>query len=321
MLPAFPDFADVSAGSCLEARRLVARLPSYADFSMVFLHCYAAELRIGLAEHRTNLVVRFTDRRTNSPTCSFAGHGPAAETARVLLASLRGAGHLPELCLIPKEAAMQLGAGCFVVEPDPAHFEYLLDVEQIAAFEGRKFKQRRNHVNRFRARSAAQAVPLDLSDATMHGAVLRLCGEWRAHKAQRCPPAMSVFGEDDLGPIAHFLLLAHTLPHVALGLFDGRELIAFAICELTEGGSAIAHFVKANTWTFPGAFDAMMQETARALLARGCLRLNIQEDLGSPSLRFFKRSYRPVALLEKYRVREREAISLSKPVQVLAGEG
>lgn len=89
-----------------------------------------------------------------------------------------------------------------------------------------------------------------------------------------------------------------------IGLRRGSNLAAFAIVEPMPMRQAMLHFIKADTRNYPGAYEALMQYTARELLAAGYDTLNYQEDLGIPSLRASKLSYRPCGFLRKYTVTE-----------------
>jgi hypothetical protein len=66
---------------------------------------------------------------------------------------------------------------------------------------------------------------------------------------------------------------------------------------------ALLHFIKADTRSYPGSFDVLMQETAKLACSAGCAFINFGDDMGMSSLRVSKLRYRPVRFLKKYTVK------------------
>ena len=87
----------------------------------------------------------------------------------------------------------------------------------------------------------------------------------------------------------------------ALGVFCDEELIAFSISDFIKDDFAYIHFMKANT-NYKGCFQFMMKETVSYFHSKEIKFINVGPDLGIPSLKYFKLSYRPVNFLKKYTI-------------------
>jgi hypothetical protein len=83
--------------------------------------------------------------------------------------------------------------------------------------------------------------------------------------------------------------------------FAGAEPAGFLIAQLLPH-AAVIRFAKASD-RFKGIYQYMFQEFCLAL--PDLKWVNFEQDLGLPNFRHTKLSYRPHALISKYRVRPR----------------
>lgn len=149
-------------------------------------------------------------------------------------------------------------------------------------------------VERLHASGLIDVQPLDR--ATEAGALAVLDG-WCKHKgwpangadAPACRAALGLIGTE---PAWRGFL--HTVDGVPAGFVIGEDL---------NPGVLAVRFAKGLP-EFDGIYPQLFQDLARRLVP-GVRWLNFEQDLGRENFRRSKQSYRPVALLAKYRVRFR----------------
>lgn len=184
--------------------------------------------------------------------------------------------------------------GEFRFRCDRSDFDYVYNIDELADLKGRKFQQKRNHVNRFEANYPDWHVEV-LDEATMADAKA-LIDRWFACREE--DPEMDMGLEkialrrafdyfDDLGL-------------EGMVLFAGGEPVAVTMGSRLSEDTFDVHFEKARD-DVQGAYGAINRAFARHLREKyPALRyLNREDDLGLPGLRKAKLSYNPAFLVEK----------------------
>jgi hypothetical protein len=135
--------------------------------------------------------------------------------------------------------------------------------------------------------------------------IANLCERWRHTKWRRGQLVMSPWGRDDVDAIHRMTESAAHFDLLVLGIWsETDQLVAMSVSEVLKSiDYGIIHFQKADTESYPGSFETMARETARALASAGCAFMNYGEDMGIPAIRTFKLSYRPTLFLKKYVVK------------------
>ena len=184
--------------------------------------------------------------------------------------------------------------GKFRFRCDRSDFDYIYNIDDLADLKGRKFQQKRNHVNRFEATYPDWRVE-QLDETTMADAG-RLIECWFNSKLEN--------PELDLGLEKLALRRAfeqfHVLGLEGLVLYAGGEPVAVTIGSRLSEDTFDVHFEKARE-DIQGAYGAVNRAFARHLREKyPQLRyLNREDDLGLPGLRKAKLSYNPAFLVEK----------------------
>jgi len=184
--------------------------------------------------------------------------------------------------------------GKFRFRCDRSDFDYVYSIDDLADLKGRKFQQKRNHVNRFEAAYPDWRVE-KLDSSTMDDA-RALVEHWFTHK-QEAP-------EMDMG-LEKLALRRAFEQFRELGL-EGLVLYADGAPAAVTLGSRLSpdtfdiHFEKARE-DVPGAYGAINRAFARHLREKypELRYLNREDDLGLPGLRKAKLSYNPAFLVEK----------------------
>lgn len=222
------------------------------------------------------------------------GPPPRADVARLVLRWLAQQGSMAPRIERADRWFLQevLPEGDFQREPQREHFDYVYFTRALVELSGNDYHAKRNHLNAFRQAYPSRYVPLTSHHAR---ACLEVAEDWCAG---RC--------EDDMGLLGEWEALVRALVHFdALALQGGLiavqgEVRAFALGELLNARTAVIHIEKADP-SIRGLYAAINQQFLEHAWAETTF-VNREQDLGQPGLRKAKESYRPVRLVEKYRV-------------------
>ena len=94
-----------------------------------------------------------------------------------------------------------------------------------------------------------------------------------------------------------------TTGHLCTGIFLGKDLIGFCLNELLPNSFACIHFSKADTHISQGVYAYLLQENAKLLSEKGVKFINLEQDLGIPGLKSWKKSHGVDMFLKKYIIR------------------
>lgn len=184
--------------------------------------------------------------------------------------------------------------GKFRFRCEISDFDYVYNIDDLADLKGRKFQQKRNHMNRFEATYPDWRVE-ELDEATMADA-RALVDHWFDHKEEA--PEMDMCLEK--------LALRRAFEHFKELELEGLVLYVEGEPAAVTMGSRLSedtfdvHFEKARE-DVPGAYGAINRAFARYLRDKypELQYLNREDDLGLPGLRKAKQSYNPAFLVEK----------------------
>ena len=188
-----------------------------------------------------------------------------------------------------KERMETLCPGRYAFTEDRDNWEYIYKTSDLINLSGKKFRQKKNHLNQFRMQySNYEYLPItpDLFDECR-----KTAAEWvETHHEEGI--------EDEL--VAINLLFDHWdelgLKGGAIKLFGRVE--AFSIGELINEKIALIHIEKANP-DIRGLYQAINNEFIRHTFGDTEF-VNREEDMGLPGLRQAKESYNPDHFAEKY---------------------
>lgn len=205
----------------------------------------------------------------------------------------------PVLTRADRRLAQELAAASeFEISPAREHFDYLYATADLIQLAGRRFHDKRNHVNAFRRTYQFTYEPL--TEARL-SACRELADAWC--RLKRC--------EEDLGLAGEWEAVREALEHFAalkltggVLLVDGR-VVAFTLGELLNRETVVIHIEKADP-ELRGAYAVINQQFLEHAWGEVPF-VNREQDLGEPGLRTAKLSYHPVRLVEKFRVSLKES--------------
>ncbi len=185
----------------------------------------------------------------------------------------------------------RLFPGKFEFSEDRQFADYVYSAEKLDTLSGKKLHAKRNYVNRFCAEREWSFRALEPGDFP---ACLELLRRW--HEGEQDE---DIIGEHEA--ITRCFEYYEQLGVVGGALFDGGELIAFAVGERISADTADVHFEKAVA-EIDGAYAMINRELVRAMRARWpeLEYINREDDMGLENLRQAKLSYHPEYLLRKF---------------------
>lgn len=301
MIPDFPEFKKLELADKEEIESFTNRFPPYSDFNFVSMWSWDTKGDVRISRFGGNLVIRFDDYVTGEPFYSLIGDANINETVHTLIDIAKIFNITPELKLIPEEVAKLVDDPDLFVEEDRDNFDYICDISEISAFEGTKFRQKRNEVNSLMtAYPTMSAKELDLHDPETKKSIITLFHKWIEDKKSN---GKDFEGQEEFA-FNKLLLLADKYPLVGVGVYLGEQLVAFVICEMQNNEYVLGHASKSDS-AIRGTNAFLMKSMAGILLTHGRKYFNYEQDLGLNNLRDGKTRFRPVFFLKKYKIKLR----------------
>lgn len=169
-------------------------------------------------------------------------------------------------------------------------FDYMYKRENLELLSGRKFHKKRNQVNFFQ-----KSYPVHRTEPITPQNVQEVCrvlNIWKRHHGKT---------EDDYQAIIRGLLNFRKLPLFGQITYVNNVSAGFVIGEMRNGNiGCVIHFEKADI-KYHGIYQYINQTFAKSLPPE-CKVINREQDLGSEGLRQAKHTYKPNAMLKKYRL-------------------
>ncbi len=170
--------------------------------------------------------------------------------------------------------------------------EYVYLREELDKLPGKKFHNKRNHINKFDSAYNWQELTPELLPQC-----LSISCEWfHSHEGS------DNVDDGEMSAIKEAISNMEALGLVGALLCVEGHPKAFTIGERFRPDMALIHFEKADS-SIPGIYAFINQQFVHRNFQ--CVTyVNREEDMGIPGLRRAKESYNPVRLVNKYRIRE-----------------
>lgn len=277
--------------------RLRAVLAEYGarlcDFTLISLFMWAPLFKTAIAEEDGRIFIRAEDPTGGEEFYVLPYMGEAFFAAVSAVSRHTGGGI--RIDGVPEREILALrkryGEG-IAVTTDPAESDYLYEIGDLATYAGRRYSQKRNHVNAF-LREHGGAVYEPITEENLPA--VRAFFDIYRREEEKDSPSAHAEGAAVVRVLEEFFDLS------AEGglLREGDRILGFFVGEV-QGDTLYLHIEKA-TRAVRGAYPYLVQCAAKAYADRVRYE-NREEDDGDEGLRQSKHSYCPCALLEKYRV-------------------
>lgn len=282
--------------------QFIKQFPPYNDFEFLSMWVYNIENKNGYYVLNDNLVIKIQDFVTGDLFYSFLGTNKVHETIKTLLARSKNEGLDNQLRLVP---AINLQSSpdlenYFCIKEDPDSFDYILSVEEVADFKGKKYHNKRNLVNRFKKLCPEHRLEsLDFTNEKTKKDIIELFYLWEQQKGKSRKET-----QIELTAIRRLLSFASIHKVMGLGVYCKDRLIGFVSYHIVHNSYALINFEKGDL-SYCGISSYLHHEAAKHLKTLGINYINYEQDLGIPGLKKAKMLWRPVHFLKKYTIGEK----------------
>lgn len=297
MISEYPKFSQLELSDKNEIQMLTQGFFQYSDFSFSNLWSWDISLsKRSYAKLNGNLIIKLHDYKTNEPFFSICGSNLQNETISRLLETGQETKSIVNLKLIPEEFIQKLTLPQVSIIEDRDNFDYIYSVEELKAFEGGKFKQKRNEVNALlTAYPEIEARELDIKNLAIKKEISCLFHQWTKRKIAK----EGEFEFNENNAFSNLLILSENYDLILVGLYLRDRLVAFIISEARNSEYAVGHFAKTDT-SIRGINAYLLQSLAKVLAEKDIKYFNYEQDLGLKNLRDAKMRFRPAFFLKKY---------------------
>lgn len=189
---------------------------------------------------------------------------------------------------INKEKLEKLGYKVYESEAD---FNYIYSANELSFFEGKKFKAKRNLVNKFE-KLYPNVIYRKIKKEDL-SRIIEFVEDWRISNNRQLDDAYYI----QLQVIKKMIEYLYELNIVGVMLEDGEKIYGIALGSVV-GNMAYEHIELALS-ECKGAYQEVLQCFARVVGLK-CRYINREEDLGIEALRESKLSYNPIKLEKFY---------------------
>lgn len=184
------------------------------------------------------------------------------------------------------EAAMP---GSFLFKDDRNNYDYIYNTQDLVLLQGKKYRQKRNHLNRFKASYTYALEPIGPDNIVE-------CNETAQSWADQRVEDEGI--QEERRAILDLFEHYEALEVFGAALRIGGSIQAFTLAEALNQDTAVIHIEKANI-EYHGSYTAINQMFAEQYL-QDFTYINREEDMGLPGLRKAKASYYPCRMIVKY---------------------
>jgi uncharacterized protein len=224
--------------------------------------------------------------------CGFMPLGEAfsPEELRELSHHLICMGFEPDISIFPREYvdAYPEIERFYTIREERDHAEYIYRVDSLVELTGAKLHKKRNLISQFKRKYPDYSVrPLSSEDLSIALEFAR-----RKIETQKKP---SKDLEDEFKAIERAFDYFDSLEFEGIGLWVSDRMAAFSVFSRLNQDTYNVQFEKSDL-AFKGAAQVINHETAK-YLAKKCVYVNREQDLGIKGLRQAKLSYEPERLI------------------------
>ncbi|MBR1851240.1 MAG: DUF2156 domain-containing protein [Bacteroidales bacterium] len=268
------------------------------NYSVANLLSWSSMFGTSVAALEGGLVVRYGLEPNNEHTYILLPHDATEASLSAIAAALRQAvsGQLRIAALEGRQAqvvAAAVGHGAELVACRDRQ-DYIYSRAELEQLHGRAFRDKRNHVNKFRS------LYPDYTFAPLTTGMLAECWQVEQHWRHAVPSHTSASTLAEMRSMRFVFEHWDELPMIGGAIMVDGRMVAFSYgCPINS--TLVDVCVEKADTAYEGAFNIVNLEFVRHLPEQFEL-VNREEDMGLEGLRKAKMSYNPVELLDYYYV-------------------
>lgn len=250
---------------------------------------------------RDFLLIKFTSNWGGCSYLSPFGRGDLASAIEVLVDEC-GCPERFEMSGVTEEMKDDIERAMprrFEFKRSRALYDYIYKSEKLINLSGKRLQSKRNHINRFKAQQADWRYISLTKNLDEIGRCREMAEKWHEINKETSEEPL----DHDHEATAVFLDNFEEMELRGGALEANGEIIAFSLGAKLSEDTFDVHVEKAYS-NIQGAYPLINQQFVLNE-ASEFTYINREEDLGLPSLRKAKLSYRPDILLKKYIVKEK----------------
>jgi hypothetical protein len=278
----FPKFEYLKLANQNDIEKILSRYDPYSDFNFASLWSYNTNQKLKVSLLNGNLVIALPNYFTSQPVLSILGSREIDESLTTLLDYAKNNPEFTErLELVPEVVVDSIkDKQFFEISEDPSNHDYILSVDEVATFKGKKYYDKRNLVNRFnKAHPDHLMSDLDLAKKDIQAEINQVFDGW-ANSSKQSHEESAI----EKIAINRLLEASGQLGAKGLGYYVDGELVGFVTYEVSSRGYGFISFEKADR-KFPGLYAALNHEAAKKLQGLGCEFINFEQDMGIAGLK------------------------------------
>ncbi|MDP2719482.1 MAG: phosphatidylglycerol lysyltransferase domain-containing protein [Dehalococcoidia bacterium] len=295
-IPIFPEFAPIALEHKQEIDQAFKNLAPSAS-EMTFTNQFMWRYCYNISVSRLQGFLLFLAEPSEQEPFFYPPWGPG-DTAGAVKQCLgyledRGGGHLERVSRDFVEKRLQNVPG-LEIAPDPANDDYVYSSRDLGLLRGRRFANKRNALKQFEGQYSFEYRPID-KEGIRHCLELqdfwcieRNCKEYPGLRQEERAIKEAFNNFEDLGITGGTIMI------------NGR-VEAFAVGERLNENTFVVHLEKANP-RIKQLYAVINREFSRHE-GVNYTYINREQDLGEKGLRQAKRSYNPVFMVNKFRVK------------------
>jgi len=291
------EFELISLKHQKEAQKCLCATPYWlSEASFTSLYLWAEVYHTEVAFQDGLLFVR-TGHPGDQAYLFPVGHGDLKHGLDLIRADAQALGIEPKLIAVTdhmRERLESIVANQFDYTPMRDHFDYIYDPQELVTLPGKKFHQKRNHVNRFMKEYDGRFSYESITEENL-GEVIMFQQKWLEQNS---------VGEKAEGVLREGEVLKRLFDHYftlnpigGLLRIDG-QVVAYSVGSRLCRYTALVQVEKGDI-NYHGVYQMMNQQFVLHNFT-DALYINREDDAGSEGLRRAKLSYQPKFLLRKY---------------------
>ncbi len=265
------------------------------------LYGWSHKYKTQYAVWRDYLLIKFTSNRGGCSYLTPFGRGNLASAIEVLVEEC-GCPIKFEMSGVTKAMREEIEGAMprrFEYKRQRSVYDYIYKSEKLINLSGKRLQSKRNHINRFNAQQAGWKYISVTENPNEVARCKEMLQKWYDINKESSDESL----DEDFKATSVFLDNFEALELRGGAIEVDGEIIAFSMGARLSEDTFIVHVEKAFA-SIQGAYPIINQQFVLNE-ASEFTYINREEDMGFPSLRKAKMSYRPDILLEKFIVKEK----------------